>query len=199
MMNNPNITMEEYIRLEEEKAQSRSLTFNWQTATFSRMEHYYEEECFTDFKEEFPAIVIEKINGNSFDTKQGGIIEYDDEMKDFATEFPVIAFNNTPDTTPPIVYNDLTSKSDLGIKPLVSSESTDEFNLINETSSYEYDEEIISRFNDLFNDIHYDNSKSEIDDDDNHIGIVQSSEGNENALGEDGLSETSHDEIIETF
>ncbi|GJZ50125.1 hypothetical protein Tco_0604315 [Tanacetum coccineum] len=192
------------------------------------MEHYYEEECFTNFEEEFPAIVVEKINGNSFDTKQGGIIEYNDEMKDFATEFPAIVFNNTPDTTPPcepsvcppnknkldfriscdesddelhaIVYNDgLTSKSDLGIKPLVSSESTDEFNLINETSSYEYDEEIILRFNDLFNDIHYDNSKSKIDYDDNHIGIVQSSEGNENALGEDRLSETSHDQIIETF
>ncbi|GKE50548.1 hypothetical protein Tco_1481806, partial [Tanacetum coccineum] len=222
----------EYIRLKEEKAQRRGLTFNWQTAAFGRMEHYCEEECFTNFKEEFPTIIFEKINGNSFDTKQGGIIEYNDEMKDFATEIPAIVFNNTSDTTPPceptvcppnknkldfriscdksddedytvifdensfsykiisvndlktvlendnnnmalspnptidydldyfnnfknefpaIVYNDgLTSKSDLGIKPLVSSESTDEFNLINETSSYEYDEEIISRFNDLF-------------------------------------------------
>ncbi|GJR42428.1 hypothetical protein Tco_1310531 [Tanacetum coccineum] len=33
-MDDPNITMEEYIRLEEEKALSRGETFNWQTATY---------------------------------------------------------------------------------------------------------------------------------------------------------------------
>ncbi|GKF64926.1 hypothetical protein Tco_0188374, partial [Tanacetum coccineum] len=31
-MNDPNITMEEYIRLEEEKAQRQGQTFDWQTA-----------------------------------------------------------------------------------------------------------------------------------------------------------------------
>ncbi|GJS35274.1 ribonuclease H-like domain-containing protein [Tanacetum coccineum] len=34
-MDNPNITMEEYIRLQEEKALSRGETFNWQTATYA--------------------------------------------------------------------------------------------------------------------------------------------------------------------
>ncbi|GKA59882.1 integrase, catalytic region, zinc finger, CCHC-type containing protein, partial [Tanacetum coccineum] len=33
-MNDPNITMEEYIRLEEEKAQKRGKVFNWETAKF---------------------------------------------------------------------------------------------------------------------------------------------------------------------
>ncbi|GKE46661.1 hypothetical protein Tco_1477919 [Tanacetum coccineum] len=99
MMNDPNITMEEYIRLEEEKAQSHGESFNWQTATFGRIRHYYEEERFTNFEEEFPAIVFGKIKGNSFDSEQGGIMgEYDD---DFETEFPAIVFNNTFDTTPP--------------------------------------------------------------------------------------------------
>ncbi|GKB26186.1 hypothetical protein Tco_0865587, partial [Tanacetum coccineum] len=267
-MNDPNITMEEYIRLEEEKAQSRGMTFNWQTATFGRMEHYYEKECFTNFEEEFPAIVFEKINGDSFDTEQGGMIKkYDDEEGDFVTEFPAIVFSNTF-TTPPyeptvnpsneskldfriscdesddedytvifdensfsykiisvndlktvlenndnnvtptidydlnyfvnefpaIVYIDgLTPKSDHGIKPIVRSENIDEFDLIDETSLSEYEEEIISRFNDLFNDIHSNDSKSEIDDD------VQSSEDNENARGENGVPEINHDEIIETF
>ncbi|GJW89022.1 hypothetical protein Tco_0164362 [Tanacetum coccineum] len=242
-MNDPNITMEE---------------------------HYYEDERFTNFEEEFPAIVFGKINGNSFDSEQEGIMrEYNDEREAFETEFPSIVFNNTSDTTPPcestvsppneneldfrvscdesdaedytvifdknsfsykiisvndlkmvsendnnymalspnptidhnldyfddfknefpaIVYNDgLTSKSDLGIKPLVSSKSTDEFSLTDETSLSEYDKEIISRFNDLFNDIHSDNSKSELDNDDNNIGKVQSSEGNENVLGKIGF------------
>ncbi|GJT07270.1 hypothetical protein Tco_0841732 [Tanacetum coccineum] len=76
-MNDPNITMEEYIRIEEEKAQSCGLAFNWQTAKFGRMEHYYEEECFANFKEELPAIVFGEIN-----------------------EFPTIVFNATPPCEP---------------------------------------------------------------------------------------------------
>ncbi|GJR34377.1 hypothetical protein Tco_1210061 [Tanacetum coccineum] len=71
--------------------------------------------------------------------------------------------------------------------------------LIDEVSLSEYDEEIVSRFNDLFNVIHPDDSKSEKDNDDNDIGIMQSSEGDEITHGENGLSETSHDKIIKTF
>ncbi|GJZ54603.1 hypothetical protein Tco_0609488 [Tanacetum coccineum] len=57
-MGDPNITMEEYIRLEEEKAQRHGRTFNWQTATFKKVENYEDEDdCFIDFETEFPAIV----------------------------------------------------------------------------------------------------------------------------------------------
>ncbi|GJW96305.1 hypothetical protein Tco_0178113 [Tanacetum coccineum] len=99
-MDDPNITMEEYIRLEEEKAQRRGETFNWQTATFCRTRHCYKEERFPNFEEEFSAIIFRKINGNSFDSKQGGITnEYDDEREDFETEFRAIVFNKTSDTT----------------------------------------------------------------------------------------------------
>ncbi|GJY76778.1 ribonuclease H-like domain-containing protein [Tanacetum coccineum] len=145
MMNDPNVTMEEYIIIEEEKAQSHGLTFNWQTVTFGRMEHY-EEECFTNFKEEFPAIVFERMNGDSFDTEQEGMMkEYDDGREDYMTKFPAIILDNTSDTTPPceptptvsyfddldffkdfekefpaIVYNDaLTSKLDFLTEPTV--------------------------------------------------------------------------------
>ncbi|GJU00451.1 hypothetical protein Tco_1110789 [Tanacetum coccineum] len=38
-MDDPNITIEEYIRLEEEKAQRHGRTFNWQTATYGKMEY----------------------------------------------------------------------------------------------------------------------------------------------------------------
>nr|GEU54313.1 hypothetical protein [Tanacetum cinerariifolium] len=56
----PNITMEEYIRLEEEKSQRHGRTFNWQTATFEKVKYYEDEDdCFTDFKTEFPAIVFD--------------------------------------------------------------------------------------------------------------------------------------------
>ncbi|GKC16793.1 hypothetical protein Tco_1013575, partial [Tanacetum coccineum] len=59
-MNDPNITMEEYIRLEEEKARRHGRTFNWQTATFGKVKNYEDEDdCFIDFKTEFPAIVFD--------------------------------------------------------------------------------------------------------------------------------------------
>ncbi|GJX56886.1 hypothetical protein Tco_0286783 [Tanacetum coccineum] len=61
-MDNPNITMEEYIRLEEEKARIHGLMFNWQTATFGKIENYEDEDdCFIDFETEFPAIVFDKL------------------------------------------------------------------------------------------------------------------------------------------
>ncbi|GKD47894.1 retrovirus-related pol polyprotein from transposon TNT 1-94, partial [Tanacetum coccineum] len=36
-MNDPNITMAEYIRLEEEKARRRGMVYNWQTATYGKI------------------------------------------------------------------------------------------------------------------------------------------------------------------
>ncbi|GJY72774.1 hypothetical protein Tco_0477205 [Tanacetum coccineum] len=109
-------------------------------------------------------------------------------------------FKDFENTFLAIVYNDgLTSKSNLKINPLVSSEHIDKFNLIDEASFFEYDEEIVSRFNDLFNIIHPDDSKSKKDNDDNDIDIIQSLEDNEITHGKNGLSKTSHDKTIRTF
>ncbi|GJX77533.1 putative reverse transcriptase domain-containing protein [Tanacetum coccineum] len=59
-MYNPNITMEEYIRLQEEKVLSRGETFNWQTATYGKMEYCEDEDdCFTNFETKFLAIVLD--------------------------------------------------------------------------------------------------------------------------------------------
>ncbi|GJR23970.1 hypothetical protein Tco_0972497 [Tanacetum coccineum] len=56
-MNDPNITMEEYIRLEEEKAQRHGRMFNRQTASFGKVKYCEDEDdCFTNFETEFPAI-----------------------------------------------------------------------------------------------------------------------------------------------
>ncbi|GKG52525.1 hypothetical protein Tco_0547400, partial [Tanacetum coccineum] len=40
-MDDPNITMEEYIRLEEEKACRRRKVYNWETATYGKI--WYDE------------------------------------------------------------------------------------------------------------------------------------------------------------
>ncbi|GJX21017.1 hypothetical protein Tco_0223694, partial [Tanacetum coccineum] len=55
-MDDPNITMEEYIRLQTENAQRHGETFNWETATYGKV--YCEDfNSFTDFEADFPAIV----------------------------------------------------------------------------------------------------------------------------------------------
>ncbi|GKF50229.1 hypothetical protein Tco_0146696, partial [Tanacetum coccineum] len=57
-MDDLNITMEEYIRLEEEKARRRGKVYNWETATYGKI--WYDED-FHDLgsiETEFPAIVF---------------------------------------------------------------------------------------------------------------------------------------------
>ncbi|GJR40068.1 hypothetical protein Tco_1215752 [Tanacetum coccineum] len=57
-MDDPNITMEEYIRLEEEKAQKRGKVFNWETAKYGKI--WYDEDVhdLISVETEFLAIVF---------------------------------------------------------------------------------------------------------------------------------------------
>ncbi|GKA30134.1 hypothetical protein Tco_0716439 [Tanacetum coccineum] len=165
-------------------------TFNWQTSTFGKVKNYEDEDDHPiDFETEFLAIVFDNTltaiqseptvcppNENELDLRISLDESDDEDYTDLENEFPAI------------VYNDgLTSKSDLGIKPLINSECIDELNLISETSLSEYDKEIVLRFNDLFNDIYPDNLKLEKDDDDNDIGTIQSLKDNEITHGENGF------------
>ncbi|GJZ85475.1 hypothetical protein Tco_0650814 [Tanacetum coccineum] len=56
-MDDPNITMEEYIRLEEEKARKHGKVFNWETAKYGKICCLNDLDFFKDFENEFPAIV----------------------------------------------------------------------------------------------------------------------------------------------
>ncbi|GKD06198.1 hypothetical protein Tco_1181172 [Tanacetum coccineum] len=91
-----------------------------------------------------------------------------DFFKDFENEFPAIVYNDAQ-----------TSKSDLLTELILSPQHIDEFNLNDKTSLSEYDEEEqnILYFNDLFpfNIIHPGDLKTEKDNDDNEIDIIQSS------------------------
>ncbi|GJU06722.1 hypothetical protein Tco_1123152 [Tanacetum coccineum] len=126
-MDDPNITMEEYIRLEEEKAQKRGKVFNWETAKYGKI--WYDEDVLDlrSVKTKFPAIVfndnltsnetlscepmVSSLNDNEIDFRIS-FDESDDEdytirktimnfFKDFDNEFPAIVYNDA-----------LTSKSD---------------------------------------------------------------------------------------
>ncbi|GKA56589.1 hypothetical protein Tco_0755661 [Tanacetum coccineum] len=58
MMDDPNMTMEEYIKLEEEKAHRRSQVFNWQTTTYGKIRVDDDLHDLSYVEAEFPAIVI---------------------------------------------------------------------------------------------------------------------------------------------
>ncbi|GKC45820.1 hypothetical protein Tco_1063542, partial [Tanacetum coccineum] len=57
-MDDPNITIEEYIMLEEEKARRRGKVFNWETATFGKIWDNEDVHDLRSVETEFPAIVF---------------------------------------------------------------------------------------------------------------------------------------------
>ncbi|GJQ93992.1 hypothetical protein Tco_0005131 [Tanacetum coccineum] len=57
-MDDPNITMEEYIRLEEEKAHRRGKVYNWETATYGKIWDNEDVYDLGSVETEFPAIVF---------------------------------------------------------------------------------------------------------------------------------------------
>ncbi|GJR01327.1 hypothetical protein Tco_0524311 [Tanacetum coccineum] len=196
-IDDPNITMEEYIRLEEKKARRRGKVYNWETATYGKI--WYDEDVhdLRSIEIEFPAIVyndaltsevtltcepmVSPLNDNKIDFRIS-FNESDDEdytptvsyfddldfFKDFENEFPAIVYNDA-----------LTSKSDFLTEPTVIPQHIDEFDLKDETSLSECDEEEqnVLYFNNLFpfNVIYPDDSKSDKDNDDYKIDIKQSS------------------------
>ncbi|GJU34364.1 hypothetical protein Tco_1182718 [Tanacetum coccineum] len=141
-MDDPNITMEEYIRLEEETTRRRAIVFNDTLASEAAL------SC-------EPTPTVSCLNDLDF-------------FKDFEKEFPAIVYNDA-----------LTSKLDFLTEPTVSPQHIDEFNLKDETSLSECDEEEqnILNFNDLFpfNVIYPNDSKSDKDNDDDKVDIKHSS------------------------
>ncbi|GKE43323.1 hypothetical protein Tco_1470607 [Tanacetum coccineum] len=207
-MDDPNMTMEEYIKFEEEKACRRGRVFNWQTATYGKVRVDDDLYDLIYVEAEFPTIVIDdtvtpqdalpwksqvstlvndEINfrisfdesddedytiicdKNSFSYKMISVndlktdLENDNEkagVPSFPPPKPTIGyiddldfFNDFENEFPTIVYNDAqTSKSDLLIEPILSPQHINEFNLNDETSVSEFDEEEqnVICFNDLF-------------------------------------------------
>ncbi|GKA56940.1 hypothetical protein Tco_0756012 [Tanacetum coccineum] len=135
-MDDPNITMDEYIRLEEEKARRHGKVYNWETTTYGKI--WYDEDVhdLRSVETKFPAIVfndvltyevalsceptVSPLNNNqinfiiSFDESddEDYTVSYFDDFdyfKDFEKEFPAIAYNDA-----------LTSKLDFSPEPTIS-------------------------------------------------------------------------------
>ncbi|GKF03831.1 hypothetical protein Tco_0034499 [Tanacetum coccineum] len=201
-MDDPNITMEEYIRLEEEKAQKRRRVFNWETAKYGKIWNDEDIHDLRSVETEFPAIAFnDEVSSKHYLMNPQYVLltirltlefylktdsENDNEkvMPSLPPPEPDIScfddldfFKDFENEFPAIVYNDaLTSKSDLLTEPILNPQHIEEFDLKNETSLSGYDEEeqIVLYFNDLFpfNIIRPDDLKSETDNDDNDIDII---------------------------
>ncbi|GJV18992.1 hypothetical protein Tco_1368012 [Tanacetum coccineum] len=177
-MDDPNMTMEEYIKLEEEKARRHGRVFNCQTATYGKIKVDDDLYDLRSVEAEFPAIVIDDtvapqdaLHQYAFVsvTRANGQLFNDlDYFKDFENKFPAIVYNDA-----------LTSKSDFLTEPTLSPQHIDEFNLNDETSLSEYDEEgqNVICFNDLFpfNVIYPDELKTNTDNDNDKVDIDHSS------------------------
>ncbi|GJW08705.1 hypothetical protein Tco_1571128 [Tanacetum coccineum] len=226
-MDNPNITMEEYIRLEEEKARRHGKVYNWETAKYGKIWYNEDVHDLRSVEAEFPAIVFnDELSSEKTLSREPTISslidfrisfgESDDEdytvdLPSFPSPEPKVScfddldfFKDFKNEFPAIIYNDaLTSKSDFLTEPTLSPQHIDEFDLKNETSLSEYDEveQSVLYFNDLFlfNIIYPDNLKSGKENDDNEIDIIQSSGGNVNTQGSNKLLEASHDKINKIF
>ncbi|GJT86252.1 RNA-directed DNA polymerase, eukaryota, reverse transcriptase zinc-binding domain protein [Tanacetum coccineum] len=160
-MDDPNMTMEEYIKFEEEKAHRRGQVFNWKTTTYGKIRVDDDLYDLRSIEAEFPTIIIDDTI-----TPQDALLCK--SQVNFENEFPAIVYNDAQ-----------TSKSDLLTEPILNPQHIDEFNLKDETSLSECDEEEqnVLNFNDLFpfNVIYPDELKKDTDNDNDKVDIEHSS------------------------
>ncbi|GKD15599.1 hypothetical protein Tco_1200006, partial [Tanacetum coccineum] len=198
-MDDPNITMEEYIRLEEEKARrhvfddafTSQATLSCEPTVSPLNDNEIDFRISFDESDDEDYTVIFDKNPFSYNIISVDNLKTDSEndnykvnMPSFPSPEPMVSYFDDLDYLkdfekefPPIIYNDaLTSKSDFLTEPTVSPQHIDESNLKDETSLSEYDEEEqnVLYFNDLFpfNVIYLDNSKSNKDNVDKPFGDV---------------------------
>ncbi|GKC20449.1 hypothetical protein Tco_1022599 [Tanacetum coccineum] len=165
-MDDPIINIEEYIRLEEEKARRRGKVYNWETATYATLscettvsslnndeinfrisfDEFDDEDCTVIFDKNSFSYKIISVNNVKTDSENDNdkvnmpllpspepMVSYFDDLdyfKDFEKEFPAIVYNDAQ-----------TSKLNFLIEPTLSPQHIDEFNLKDDTSLSECDEE----------------------------------------------------------
>ncbi|GJW32492.1 hypothetical protein Tco_0052524, partial [Tanacetum coccineum] len=201
-MDDPNIIIKEYIGLEEEKAHRYAIVFNDTLTsevallcepTISSLnndeinfrisfDESDDEDCTLIFDKNSFSYKIISVNNLKTDSDNDKVniplllsskptVSYFDDLdffKDFENEFPAIVYNDAQ-----------TSKSNLLTEPILNPQHINEFNLKDETSLFECDEEEqnVICFNDLFpfNVIYLDELKTGTDNDNDKVTIEHSS------------------------
>ncbi|GJS84114.1 hypothetical protein Tco_0750655 [Tanacetum coccineum] len=122
-MDDPNITMEEYIRIEEEKARRRGKVFNWETATYGKIWDNEDVHDLGSVETEFPAIVfndtltseaalsceptVSSLNNDEIDFRISFDDSDDDDYMPTVSCFDYLDFfNDLENEFPAIVYHD---------------------------------------------------------------------------------------------
>ncbi|GJU95145.1 hypothetical protein Tco_1319901 [Tanacetum coccineum] len=191
IMDDPNITMEEYIRLEEEKAQRHALSCE-PTVSPPNENKIDFRISFDESNDKDYMVIFDK---NSFSYK---IISVNDLKTDSKNDIGKIDMPSSPEPTVNY-FDDLDYFNDFEnefsaiviIEPSVNSQHIVKSDLGDETSLSEYDKEEQNtlNLNNLFsvNEIYIDDSRSDKDNDDDKYKIIQSSGSNINTKGSNKL------------
>ncbi|GJU08156.1 hypothetical protein Tco_1124586 [Tanacetum coccineum] len=192
-MDDPNITIEEYIRLEEEKAHRSGKVYNWETATLGKICPLNDNQIdfrisFDESDNEDYTVIYDK---NSFSYKIISVNDLKTDLKNdndkvnmpsFPSPEPTVNYFNDLDIFkyfekdfPAIAYNDaLTSKLDFS-EPIVCRQHIDKFDEIS-LSECDGKEQNVIYFNDLFSfNVIYPDDLSDKDNDNDKIDIEHSS------------------------
>ncbi|GJV61051.1 hypothetical protein Tco_1467151 [Tanacetum coccineum] len=173
-MDDPNIAMEEYIMLEEEKARRHGKVYNWETAKYGKI--WYDEDVHDlgSVETKFSAIVfndtltsdatlsceptVSSLNNDEIDFRIS-FDEFDDE--DCTVDMPLLPspeptvsyfdaldyFKDFENEFPAIVYNDApTTKSNLLTEPILSPQHIDEFDLKRTRTESGFKREFVTLF-----------------------------------------------------
>ncbi|GJZ16692.1 hypothetical protein Tco_0552815 [Tanacetum coccineum] len=100
-MDDPNISMEEYVRLEEEKSRKRGKVFNWETARYGKI--WYDEDVhdLRSIETEFPAIVFnDNLTSNETLSSEPMVSSLNDNEIDFR-----ILFDESDDEDYTVVFD----------------------------------------------------------------------------------------------
>ncbi|GJT47442.1 hypothetical protein Tco_0956157 [Tanacetum coccineum] len=118
-MDNPNITMEEYIRLEDEKACRHGKVYNWETAMYVKMWDNEDVHDLASVETEFPTIVFnDTLTSKTALSCESMVSSFNDEI-DFRISFDrsddedcTVIFDKNPFSDKIISINDLKMDSE---------------------------------------------------------------------------------------
>ncbi|GJR69867.1 hypothetical protein Tco_0015932 [Tanacetum coccineum] len=158
--------MEEYIRLEEEKTRRQGRTFNWQTATYGKMEYCEnEDDSFTNLKTEYPAIVFDDTSDAALSCEPT-VSPLDNHEIDFN-----ISFDKSDDEDYMVIFDENSFSCKIIFVDNLKTDSKDENDKVNMPSSlspeptfgYIDDLDLFKDFENEFPTITYNDLKSKSD------------------------------------
>ncbi|GJV76237.1 hypothetical protein Tco_1507821 [Tanacetum coccineum] len=143
-MDDPNITMEEYIRLEEEKSHRHGKVYNWETATYGRI--WYNDDVYDlrSVETKFPTIVFnDKLMSKEAISCETTVSSLDDNKIDFR-----ISFDESDDDDYMVIFDKKSFSYKIIFVDDLKTDSENDNDKVN-MSSFPSPEPTVSYFDDL--------------------------------------------------